>query len=319
VTGPAATRRDAPPAAPAPALDVSVFRCPRTGEPLARRGEALVTPSGTRWPIVRGIPRFVSSDHYVDSFSFEWNTHDRTQLDSHTGSTSSEETFAVKTGLRPEDVRGRLVLDAGVGAGRFTDVLLRWGARVVGIDLSYAVEAAHRNFAGRPDAVVAQADIGRPPFAPGTFDLICSIGVLHHTPDTRRHFERLVPLLRPGGSIHVWVYPAQGDYLVRSHWIPFTSRIPDRWFHAWCRVFVPWAQAHGDHPLARYLARVFPVSDQGLGLENDVLDTFDGYSPRYHWVHEPDEVASWFREAGLVEVASLPWDTAVRGTMPERT
>ena len=293
-----------------------LYRHPDTGETLVRDGDALRTASGRSVPIVRGIPRFVPSDAYVGSFSFEWNTHDRTQLDSSTGTQASESVLRAKTGLSPEQVKERLVLDAGVGAGRFTDVLARWGARVVGVDLSYAVEAARRNFADLESVEIAQCDIGRLPFAPGTFDFIVSIGVLHHTPDTRAYFEKLVPLLKPGGEICIWVYPAQGDYVKRAQWIPFTRRIPARWFYSWCRLFVPWALRHLDNPLVQFIGRMFPFSNQGLGVENDILDTFDGYSPTYHGIHDPDEVRSWFEAAGLVDVRVLGWDTAVRGRRP---
>ena len=61
---------------------------------------------------------------------------------------------------------------------------------------------------------------------------------------------------------------------------------------------------------------LFPFSDQGLGVENDVLDTFDGYSPRYHGTHSADEVTGWFRAAGLVDVREEGWPTAVRGRRP---
>jgi len=294
-----------------------LFRCPETGAQLVRDGEALATEDGKhRWPIVRGIPRFIDDDLYVDSFSFEWNTHNETQLDSITGSTSSEDMFKVKTGLDADQVRGKLVLDAGVGAGRFSDILSRWGANVVGVDLSYAVEASYENFKDRPNVTIAQADIGKLPFATEKFDYIVSIGVLHHTPDCRSYFEGLIPLLKPGGEICIWLYPAQGDYIKRAAWIPFTHRIPDKWFYGWCKVFVPFAQRHPSNPFIQFIGRVFPYSNQGLGLENDVLDTFDGYSPRYHEIHNPDEVVEWFKEAGLVDVQTLPWDTAVRGRRP---
>ena len=291
-----------------------VFRCPTCGETLDRWSPTtLACAAGHDVPVIRGIPRFVSSDHYAGSFSFEWNTHDRTQLDVYRGDQSSEEIFRQKTGLTPEMVRGRLVLDAGVGAGRFTDILSRWGASVVGVDLSYAVEAAHRNFADRPDVLIAQADIGRLPFAEATFDVIISIGVLHHTPDTRAYFQKLVPLLRPGGRMAIWVYPREGLFVTRSAWIPFTSRIPTRAFYAWCQWFVPRAQRLPARHL-QALSRLFPFSMQGLGIENDILDTFDGYSPRYHGVHSPEEVKGWFRDAGLADLREYTtFRTAVRG------
>jgi SAM-dependent methyltransferase len=293
----------------------STLVCPVSGQPLRRADDVLVTPDGKHsYPIVREIPRFVSSDHYTRSFSFEWNVHNSTQLDSHRTDGWSEETLCEKTGLTPEQVRGKLVLDAGVGAGRYAEVLSRWGATVVGVDLSFAVEAANGHFAGRSDVMLCQADIGALPFRPGTFDLIISIGVLHHTPDTRRYFSTLPGLLKPGGEIAIWVYPDSPDYVTRKHWVPFVHRIPRQWYYSWCKVFVPWAVGRNGTWLGRWLFRVFPFSNQSRGIENDILDTFDGFSPRFHGVHSPEEVKGWFRDAGLGDLCEYPdWRTAVRG------
>lgn len=259
----------------------------------------------------------MDGDHYVASFSFEWNTHHSTQLDQFRGDRSSEDQFVQKTGFSAVDLAGKLVLDAGVGAGRYTDVVSRWGADVVGVDLSYAVEASGNTFADMPNVWIAQADIGKLPFRPGSFDAIFSIGVLHHTPDTKTYFQKLVPLLKPGGTIAVWVYPKEGDYIIRERWIKFVNKIPPKIFYQWCRWFVPWAQRNLQNPWVGVLRRIFPFSNQGLGVENDILDTFDGYSPRYHGIHSPEEVEGWFREAGLVDICRpSQWNTCVRGRMP---
>jgi len=285
---------------------------------LTRREEGLrCEKDGREFPIIRGIPRFVENDDYVDSFSYEWNIHKTTQLDTFREDGSSADMFRKKTGFKPEDLNGKLVLDAGIGAGRFTDVMARWGAKVIGIDLSYAVEAAEENFRHLDNVLVAQADIGCLPFKPESFDVIVSIGVLHHTPDTKKYFNALVPYLRHGGTIAIWVYPAEEDYVKRKQWIPFTSRIPNRMFYEWCRWFVPFANSRPNNLIVQCIARIFPFSRQGLGLENDILDTFDGYSPRFHGVHKPEEVASWFQEAGLVDVHSPgTWNTSMRGIRP---
>jgi len=296
---------------------LSMLVCPVTQQPLLCVGDELVTPDEKhRYPIENGIPRFVESDLYVGSFSFEWNMHKRTQLDTHRQDQSSEAMFQEKTGLTRAQVEGKLILDAGVGAGRFTDILLKWGARVVGIDLSYAVEAAHENFGHRSDALICQADIGNLPFRPGTFDFIISIGVLHHTPDTAKYFSCLPRYLKPGGEIAVWVYPDLEWYLMRRAWIPFTSRIPCKMLYGFCKVFVPWAVKQPRNRLSRWLHKVFPISDQRLGVENDILDTFDGCSPRYHGVHSTDEVVGWFRNAGLVDIKPQATLTSVRGRRP---
>jgi len=326
--------RDAP-APPAPAASVTasagaptasipdrsallrVLRDPQGGESLSLQAGGLTSADGRRhWPIVRGIPRFVPADDYAASFGFEWNLHDTTQIDSVQSTKVSEQVLRDKTGLGPDDVRGRLVLDAGCGAGRFAEVLLDWGATVVAVDLSSAVDAAARHVGSNPRALLVQADIGSLPFAPGTFDAIVSIGVLHHTPDTRTHFLKLPPLLKPGGTIAIWVYPDEGEYRRRLPWIPVTSRVRSRWFHGFCKVLVTWMRRHPRHPMSAWIQQIFPISSQSHGLENDMLDTFDGYSPRYHGVHGAEQVMGWFREAGLEDVESLPIATSVRGRRP---
>ncbi len=290
---------------------------PVTGAALQFEGDAYVSEDGRRFPIINGVSRFVESDQYVQSFSFEWNVHDRTQLDIYRDDRPSEREFVAKTAFTPEFLKGKLILDAGVGAGRYADVASRWGGDVVGVDLSYAVEAAQRNLGERPNVWIAQADIGALPFRPGTFDVIFSIGVLHHTPNTRHYFEKLVPLLAPGGVIAIWVYPRSDAYVTRAHWVPFVNKLPDKAYYAWCRWFVPWAEARLDHPLVAALQQAFPFPRHGMGVEYDILDTFDGYSPAYHWLHTPEEVIGWFREAGLIEIYQpSDWDTCVRGRAP---
>jgi predicted RNA methylase len=76
-----------------------------------------------------GVPRFVDSDAYTASFSFESDIHRRTQFDENSNGDSTRR-FVDVTGLRPEELRGKTVLDAGVGTGRFSDVVSSCGARV---------------------------------------------------------------------------------------------------------------------------------------------------------------------------------------------
>src|SRR4030043_386131 len=90
-----------------------------------------------------GIP-FGEKDNYPEIFGFQWKTFRTVQIDS-VKSQGSLETFIKKTAFSEDFLRGKLVLDVGVGAGRYADIASRWGAEVVGIDLSTAVEAARRH------------------------------------------------------------------------------------------------------------------------------------------------------------------------------
>jgi uncharacterized protein YbaR (Trm112 family) len=290
-----------------------------TGEASLRCGQC-----GRSYPVRNGIPRFVSDDQYVANFSHEWTLHRTTQLDS-TRSTLSERTFTERTGWTPEDVCGRVVLDVGCGMGRFADVVLRWGGRVVGVDLSYAVDSSQANLAHHEGFTAIQANVFELPFRPESFHLIYSIGVLHPTQDTRRAFQCLPPLLRAGGQIAVWVYslhayPPEGieeqrDRVLRA----ITTRMPSRLLYALCRalclVRVPFGPLW-HMVLPGFLFHAFPKTHSYDSYDWRVLDTFDWYSPRYQFKHSYPEVFQWFREAGLVHIDLLDVEVAVRGRKP---
>lgn len=166
----------------------------------------LACACGEVYAIRDGVPRFVKTDDYVDTFSFQWLRHRQTQLDSYERR-ESEETFFLSTGIKPAELDGKRVLDVGCGMGRFSDVVSRAGAETVGIDLSFAVDAAQGNLGKRSNVQFAQADVFELPFRKASFDCIFSIGVLHHTPDCQKAVMTLMPYLKPGGILAVWLYP----------------------------------------------------------------------------------------------------------------
>jgi SAM-dependent methyltransferase len=275
----------------------------------------LICTKGHSYPIVRSIPRFVSSDGYASNFGFEWNRHNKTQLDTATRH-ESEETLIEKTSFKREDFEGKLVLDVGCGMGRFSDVASRWGATVVGIDLTHAVDAAYANIGGRDNVHLAQADVFKLPFRDGTFDFIFSIGVLHHTPDTRAAFEQLPRLLKPGGRIAVWVYSSTMRPWARPSAIyrHVTTRLPKPVLYALCHIAIPWYHL-SRVPGINWVTRILPISGHP-DREWRVLDTFDWYSPTYQWMHNPAEVREWFESQGLVSLTPLSFPVSMQGMRP---
>jgi len=156
---------------------LAILRCLSCSGGLHQADDSLVCDGCTRrYPVVKGVVRFVDAQLYAGSFGFQWLTFNDTQLDTEQGQ-RSESDFRRRTGFKPEDLAGKLVLDVGCGMGRFAEVATRWGAHVVGIDLSLAPEAAAVNLATR-NATFLQADVFRLPFAPDSFDVIYSLGVL---------------------------------------------------------------------------------------------------------------------------------------------
>ena len=301
-------------------LDLENLCCPRCRVPLPRL--SAWPESGGQcprcqelFPRVRDIVRFVPTDAYVGSFSFEWTVHAQTQLDDMFHH-ESEQTFRAKTGLTPTDVEGRLILDVGCGMGRFADVVSRWGGRVVGVDLSRAVDAAQANIGERRNVVIFQADCFRLPFTHGTFDLIYSIGVLHHTPDCAKAFQALIPFLKPGGTIAVWVYGHMGLWgQVADVYRQVTTRLPHRLLYGMCQVADPLFYVHR-LPIIGLVTRTLLPTSMHPRPAWRVLDTFDWYSPTFQSKHSPVEVKGWFRAAGLADVRELDVPVAVRGRLP---
>jgi SAM-dependent methyltransferase len=224
--------------------------------------------------------------------------------------------FLSKTGINPVELHDKLVLDAGCGSGRYARVAGESDATVIGIDLSLAVDTAYATTCHLPNVHIIQADIFRLPFAASTFDFIYSIGVLHHTPDTKGALDQLIPLLNENGEIAIWLYPRWPapveayNGLLRA----LTTRLSLDHIH---RLAV-WLEPLGLLKLRLLTARHAWQRLLGLGLrgltigvsyhpdrEIRICDTFDWFSPPYQWHHTDAEVEAWLRGYGLAEIVNL--------------
>ena len=177
--------------------------CPKHGRSLVRRERAVECPDGCSFPLVNGILRFVPQDNYASSFGLQWNRYRTTQLDSYTGLTITRDRLTRLLGGSLEPVRGKTILEAGCGAGRFSEILLEAGAHLQAVDLSSAVEANHANCRGFDHYSVCQASIVELPFAPEQFDIVICIGVIQHTPDPEETMAALCRQVKPGGMLVV--------------------------------------------------------------------------------------------------------------------
>ncbi len=288
--------------------------CPECRAPLEDLGShRFGCPHGHTFPVVGGIPRFVAEESYAGSFGFEWTLHRQTQVDSKSGRNDSHDRFALTVGLGPAELRDRLVLDVGVGSGRYAEVAADHGARVVGIDLSRAVDAAAENLGDR--VLIAQADLFDSPFADGTFDVVYSVGVLHHTPDTEAAVRALAPLVKPGGTLAIWVYARSDSYRMADRYRRVTTRMSARSLYLLCRVVAKLDRLYRLPVIGDRLRYLLPISTQA-DTEWRVLDTFDWYAPRYQWKHTEAEVIGWFRDLGFESIEVLDAPVAVRARRP---
>ena len=104
--------------------------------------------------------------------------------------------------------RGKKVLEIGVGLGADHQKFAEAGAILTGIDLTdQAIEHTRRRFellGLSSDLQVADAESLS--FDDGSFDMVYTWGVLHHTPDTAKALREIFRVLRRGGVAKIMIY-----------------------------------------------------------------------------------------------------------------
>jgi SAM-dependent methyltransferase len=287
--------------------------CDRSRNDNVTEGMLTCRSCGLQHPIINSIPRFIPAENYAGSFGYQWKIHRKTQLDSYTGfPISKHRLFAVTQW--PDKLDGQRILEAGSGAGRFTEVLLQAGADVFSFDCSAAVEANLLNNGEKPNLHLFQGDIFNIPFAEESFDKVVCLGVLQHTPDPEKAFMSLAKYVRRGGDLVIDVYPAdvvsylQWKYVLR----PITKRMDKERLYKIVLAITPHlvTVAVAMRRLAgRVGARLIPIVEYShLNLQPEVndewaiLDTFDMYSPAHDHPQTRSTVNRWFLSAEFTDV-----------------
>jgi SAM-dependent methyltransferase len=112
--------------------------------------------------------------------------------------------------LSLESLRGRRVLEVGLGYGTVAQRIAEHGAEYVGLDIAAGPVSMVRHrlaqcgLAGQ----AVQGSILSPPLETASFDAVIAIGSLHHTGDLRGAIHSCRSLLRPGGRLTLMVYYA---------------------------------------------------------------------------------------------------------------
>jgi SAM-dependent methyltransferase len=292
---------------------------PESAGPEVEAGELVCEACGLRWPIRGGIPRLVPADlveqqrKTANAFGWQWQ---------HFAEMHPEFEAQFLDWLDPigrDDFVGKRVLDAGCGLGRHSYFAASYGAReVVALDLSDAVETAQRNLAQFETVHVIQGDLLRPPLRTaaegGGFDLVYSIGVLHHLPDPYEGFRTLLRYVRPGGTIAVWVYGHENNGFVRNVVEPIrrvSTRIPPSALRT-----LAWPLAIGFHGAAKGIYRPLERTAAGRSLPlHEYMSSVADFSFRQNYgivfdqlvaptaaYIKGDELRTWFEQNRLEDV-----------------
>jgi SAM-dependent methyltransferase len=209
--------------------------------------------------------------------------------------------------LEPRDVAGSRVADIGSGTGRIVRMLLAAGAsHVTALEPSAAfsaLEANTRAFADRVLCIRARGD----QIPEQGFDLVVSVGVLHHVPQPRPVLEAAWRALRPGGRVAVWLYGREGNEVYLALVEPLrlvTTRLPHAalaalsWLltaalglYAGCCRFLPL-------PLRGYMRSVV----SRLSWSKCYLTVYDQLNPAFARYYRRQEAIELVASAGFKDV-----------------
>ena len=300
------------------------------------------------FPIIQGIPRFVPNilnlyPEFVNKypqiisheqlntfkqlhgatqerFSYEWMRYP--------GSLDEDRPiFLNETQLEPSEWKDKWVLDGGCGMGRYSRVAHQLGATVVAMDIGTALIRLEDLAKTSSRMHIVQGDLTCPPFKKQVFDIIYSIGVIHHTPSAKKTFEQLTQFVKLGGFLTLWVYGAPGlfknfktnplrkgrEYLRQYIFIVWTIVTLREFISDSFRLVTIHLPHHllyllcyplaflGKFPLIKYLTfSVHPLWRVRL------QENFDWLTPPYQSHHTKEELAEWFIKHHFKILKTLP-------------
>lgn len=220
-----------------------------------------------------------------------------------------------------EDFKGKTVLDCGCGGGQHVLFTAPHAASVTGVDLN-ALESAKERTKDLTNVTFAEADIAVMDLGK-QFDIVYSIGVLHHTDNPTASFRNIAKHARSGGRVLVWVYSREGNFL--NEWVlePLKRVLIDHLPRGFVLFLSKVITALLYLPI--YTVYLLPLpflpffqyfqNWRRLSFERNMLNVFDKLNAPQTWFIPRSMVESWFDPREYTDVRISPYKgVSWRGT-----
>lgn len=210
--------------------------------------------------------------------------------------------------LRLEDLKGKTVLECGCGGGQHTKFMAEQAQQVTAVDLNTTAIAASWNSEFQNvnfiEDDIASMNLDQ------KYDIVISIGVVHHTDNPDKTVENLVRHVKPGGNLHLWVYAEEGNFLVRYFIVPgrkiFLASLP-RKYVAWLSNILTSLMYFPVYTLYLLPMKFLPYYSyfknfRRLSFRRNVLNVFDKLNaPQVDFINR-SRIETWFPEDRFMDI-----------------
>lgn len=243
----------------------------------------------------------MSPKESIEQFNNQWSIYD------HDGISCHEDYFRDILGplLDINKLNGKNVADIGAGNGRFTEILAQYARHVLSIEPTKT--AMENNIAKNQKYknIIFLNKKAEDLSVPHQVDIGFCIGVLHHIPDMTKALNGILSIIKPGGTIILWLYGKEGNqvYLFAMHILKFlTPKISDKFLSFLSKLFVKpikiycWCCKHLERlPMANYFNHVISK----LNEKEIELVIFDQLNPSTAYYLTKAEIEKLLLKCGL--------------------
>ena len=257
-------------------------------------------------------------EDYSPNFGLQWNKFPITQFDSHTGFPLTKNRLLSSSEWNLNEIKDKLIIELGSGAGRFTEILISAGSYVVSVEMSEAINVNSLNN-NSENIIFIKSSINNLKFLNDMFDYVLCYGVAQHTPDIIETYKSCYGFGKKEGKISIDHYVKTNFPTTKSIWRPITTRIKPSLLLKIIKFYIPYyftIDTFIKKKLPKFLSKILKIllpipcvnytdaknipQEKSKLIEWAIMDTFDALGAKYDFPLNIQELNDIAKNIGFI-------------------
>ena len=257
-------------------------------------------------------------EDYSLNFGIQWSEFPVTQFDSHTGLSLSKKRLINSSKWKLDELKNKLIIELGSGAGRFTEILNSTGGYIISVEMSDAIFVNSLNNKSE-NTIFIKSSINNLNFLNNLFDYVICYGVAQHTPDLFNTYKSCYCFGKKGSKISIDHYKKYSYPNTKSLWRPLTKRINPRILLKIIKFYIPYyfqidtiIKKKFPYFLSKIINIILPIpcvnytgvkdipQKKKILIEWAIMDTFDALGAKYDFPLSKKEMNDIAKNIGLI-------------------